>query len=146
MIEGKITDKDFYDYKIELSTYGKLGFAYSTYMDSNPKLYLKNLPDFEEIVNYFLSTSVPFLKLDKKQDICLSLFYNPYFTEFYEMIKKNSIKISRGRKRFLIKHLLSYLADPLQYQGIIAYCDDEREHYIKYDIFNRSKELIDILK
>ena len=145
MIEGVITDVvPKGKYNIELETYGILGFAYASYMDSSPKLYLKTLPSFNECINYFLNASAPFLKINKKQDICLSLFYNPYFNEFYTTVKKYGSQFRKGRKKFLIKYLLSYLADPIWFK---IYCIDEiREHFLKYNSFNRSQEMIDILK
>lgn len=145
MIKGVITDLvPKGEYNIELETYGTLGFAYASYMDSSPKLYLKTLPSFNECINYFLNASAPFLKINKKQDICLSLFYNPYFNEFYTTVKKYGSQFPKGRKKFLIKYLLSYLADPTL---LVPPCSEEIiEHFSKYNSFNRSQEMIDILK
>ena len=145
MIEGVITDLvPKGEYNIELETYGILGFAYASYMDSSPKLYLKTLPSFNECINYFLSASAPFLKINKKQDICLSLFYNPYFNELYTIVKEQGRQFPKGRKKFLIKYLLSYLADPIWLK--LTFVDEIREHFLKYNSFNRSQEMIDILK
>lgn len=145
MIEGVITDLvPKGEYNIELETYGTLGFAYASYMDSSPKLYLKTLPSFNECINYFLSASAPFLKINKRQDICLSLFYNPYFNELYTIVKKQGRQFPKGRKKFLIKYLLSYLADPIWLK--LTFVDEIREHFLKYNSFNRSQEMIDILK
>ena len=145
MIEGVITDLvPKGEYNIELETYGTLGFAYASYMDSSPKLYLKTLPSFNECINYFLSASAPFLKINKKQDICLSLFYNPYFNELYTIVKEQGRQFPKGRKKFLIKYLLSYLADPIWLK--LTFVDEIREHFLKYNSFNRSQEMIDILK
>lgn len=145
MIEGVITDlvpKGKYD--IELETYGILGFVYASYMDSSPKLYLKTLPSFNECVDYFLHASAPFLKINKRQDICLSLFYNPYFNELYTIVKEQGRQFPKGRKKFLIKYLLSYLADPIWLK--LTFVDEIREHFLKYNSFNRSQEMIEILK
>lgn len=145
MIEGVITDLvPKGEYNIELETYGTLGFAYASYMDSSPKLYLKTLPSFNECINYFLSASAPFLKINKRQDICLSLFYNPYFNELYTIVKEQGRQFPKGRKKFLIKYLLSYLADPIWLK--LTFVDEIREHFLKYNSFNRSQEMIDILK
>ena len=113
-------------------------------MDSSPKLYLKTLPSFNECINYFLSASAPFLKINKRQDICLSLFYNPYFNELYTIVKEQGRQFPKGRKKFLIKYLLSYLADPIWLK--LTFVDEIREHFLKYNSFNRSQEMIDILK
>lgn len=145
MIEGVITDLvPKGEYNIELETYGTLGFAYASYMDSSPKLYLKTLPSFNECINYFLNASAPFLKINKRQDICLSLFYNPYFNELYTIVKEQGRQFPKGRKKFLIKYLLSYLADPIWLK--LTFVDEIREHFLKYNSFNRSQEMIDILK
>ena len=114
--------------------------------NSNVYLFVKDLPSFNTVYDYFLSCKVPFLKINKQQDICLSLFYDPYFNEFYKEIIKDSKSIPEHRKNFLIKYLLSSLSDPIQYQIINQYCDVEKKHFLKYDLFNRSKELMQILQ
>ncbi|MFA7032491.1 MAG: hypothetical protein WC201_02910 [Bacilli bacterium] len=145
-IDGFISDKDIDGNYLIFETYGKLGFAYSvSYMDSDPKVYLKKMPTFNEVYAYFMSCKTHFLKINKSQDICLSLFYNPYFEEFYLRLKNDIKNISNNRLKFLKKYLLSDFADPIQYRGIIEMNVEEKEYYITHDIFNKSKELLQLI-
>ncbi|MBU1093241.1 MAG: hypothetical protein KKH01_02130 [Firmicutes bacterium] len=45
---------------IILETFGLLGFLYSTYRDSSPKLYLNELPAFEIIYRTFMNIKARF--------------------------------------------------------------------------------------
>lgn len=146
VIDGYISDKHENKKDIIYDTYGKLGFAYSTFRDSNPKVYLKSLPSFESIYNYFMSCRICFLKLNKQQDLCLSLFYNPYFDAFYNRLKKDIKNIVENRKTFLKKYLLSYLADPNYYKAIIDFNMDSKDYYLTHAVYERSNELLLLLK
>jgi hypothetical protein len=128
-------------------TFGKLGFAYSTYRDSVPKVYLYELPAFNAVYQYFMSCRSCLLNLNKNQDICLSLFYNPYFDEFYTKLKTDvgMEKVSNNRLKFLKRYLLTYLADLIQNKIAMNYETGAKEHYIKHDIFNRSSELLKLI-
>lgn len=90
------------------------------------------------------------LKMNKTQDICLSLFYNPFFTEFYEKIKANVNGISTNRLNFLKNNMLKYLADDTQYEIIVKrnmkfISPWLRNYYIEKDIYNKSKELLELM-
>lgn len=145
-IDGFISDKKIKGNYLVYDTYGKIGFAYSvSYMDAEPKVYLKNLPNFENIYQYFLSCNSLFLKLNEKQDICLSLFYKPYFEEFYEKIKVDFKNISKNRRYVLKKFLLADLANPFFYKLILKKVTKDCEYYLQHDIFKKSNELLQIL-
>lgn len=148
-ISGFISDKKVEGDFIIFDTFGSLGFSYSTYRDSNPRVYLDKLPDFEVIYKCFMSFKTPMLKMNRIQDICLSLFYNPYFSEFYHRIKLESNVIPFHRKRFLKKYLLKYLADSTTKQIIvdqnIVTDQKNRELYINQNMYIRSRELIQLL-
>ena len=149
IIDGVITDTKPVGEFIQLNICPKIGLKYISaknfVIGSNVFLFIKEIPPFDAVYEYFLSCSAPLLKMNKKQDICLTLFYDPYFNEFYEAIINNVNNISKNRKNFIIKYLLSYLADPLKYQVISELNTAEKEHYLKYDLFNRSKKLIQLL-
>ena len=147
-IEGFISDKIIKDKYVIVETYiGKVGFAYSTYMDSEPKIYLRNMPSFEDVYEYFMSHRSCLLKINKRHDICFSLLFYPYFDKLYEKIKNDISNIPRNRLRFLAKYLLNTLADPIHYK--IATQEDMEEcyrvYYIENDVYNKSKELLKLI-
>lgn len=107
-------------------------------------LYVRKVPPFEVIYNYFMSFTA--LKSKKQQDICVSLFYDPYFNEFYETLKKNCAIISKNRKIFLLKNFLLWITAPSTYVLFDKFMDnDAKEYYFKNNIFNKSKELVSLL-
>ena len=135
VIDGFISDKVIEGEYIVLTTYSKLGFAYSiSYRDAVSQVFLKKLPSFMEVYNYFMSCKSQLLKINKSQDICLSLFYNPYFSEFYSKLKTDIGNISKNRLKAIRRLLLAYLADPIQYKNIVNFDMADKEHYIKYNI------------
>lgn len=145
-IDGFIADTEIAGEYIVLDLYGKLGFSYSvSYIDSNPKLYLKSMPSFDEVYANFMSHKICFLKINLQQDMCLSLFYNPYFEEFYDRVKTDIMKISKNRLKFLRKYLLAYLADPIQFKAKMYYNTPEKKYFIEHNIYDKSKELIDLI-
>lgn len=132
-----------------MDTYGQLGLKYATYRDEHIMLYLKELPDFEMVFNIFMNESMFFLKTKKNIDICLSLFYKPYFDDFYNRIKQCSNQIKITKKKYLIKNMLKYLADDIQYEIIVnrnMINNDLRDYYIEKDINVKSKELLSLIK
>jgi len=78
------------------------------------------------------------------------LFYNPYFSEFYTILKKESKIIPLHRKKFLINYLLKYLADSSTKEIItdqsIVIDGQCREIYTNQDMYLKSNELLKILK
>ena len=154
-IEGIITYEDIKGDYIVLEPYGKLASLYSVYDakggDITAKLYLRAMPSFDDVYNCFMSCSAWFLKMNKTQDICLSLFYNPFFTEFYERIKTDVNGIPKSRLNFLKNNMLNYLADEMQYKIIVEEMKSLypspwfRNYYIEKDIYNKSKELLELL-
>lgn len=120
-IEWFITDKEIkYDY-IVYYTPSPISFNYSSDIRSGTdvKTCIKELLSFDDVYKYFMSCKDWHFKRDKNQDICLSLFYCPYFTEFCERLKNEINSISHSRLKFIRKHLLNYLADPIYYKGIV---------------------------
>lgn len=82
-------------------------------------------------------------------DICLSLFYKPYFDDFYDKIKQCSNQISVAKERHLIKYILKYLADDTQYEIIVnrdTIDKSIRAYYIENDIHAKSKELLELIR
>lgn len=132
----------------KLSVFPKVGAAYISAENAvlgigDLYLFVKEMPLFEEVYQYFMSCSAMFLKLNKKQDICLSLFYDPYFEQFYHKLKADIKAIRNNRKKFLMKYFLTYLAAPSTYMAYNNYyAEDDKNHYMSNNMFNRSKELI----
>lgn len=151
IISDQISDIESREY-IVLHTYNKMKIKYSHYNEfvpntyNDPQLYIKVLPSFNEVYETFMLHNESFLFHKKTQDICLSLFYNPYFNEIYEMIKKDYKHIPKSKLNILTKHLLSCLADPIQYKIIVEQNMYEksptRAYYIDKDIFKKSNELL----
>lgn len=107
-------------------------------------LYIRKVPPFEVIYNYFMGFTA--LKSTKQQDICMSLFYDPYFNEFYETLKKDYAIISENRKIFLLKNFLLWITAPSTYVLFDKFMDnDTKEYYFKNNIFYKSKELVNLL-
>ncbi|MDR3293370.1 MAG: hypothetical protein LBT20_04615 [Clostridiales bacterium] len=149
-IEGFISDKEIKDdgYIVLKIILGKLGYAYSvSYMDAEPKIYLKSMPSFEDVYSYFMSCRAWLLKINKLQDICLSLLFDPYFNELYERLKSDIDNIHPNRLRFLRKQLLEYLANPINHKrhtyGDAEYSDTKI--YLENDMYNRSNEVLKII-
>ena len=82
-------------------------------------------------------------------DICLSLFYKPYFDDFYERMKQDYSRISVSKKKYLVKNMLMYLADDIQYESIVnrdMIDKNVRDYYIEKGIYVKSKELLGLMK
>lgn len=151
-IEGIFSSDTLNEYPICLDTYGYLGLKYTKNLieddDKDMYLFLKKLPSFEEVFNIFMNESVKIFRSNKNLDICLSLFYNPYFNEFYNKIKQCYFQIGARKKKYLIKNMLKYLADDIYYKIIVvmnAYGDRLSNYYIKKDIYAKSKELLRLI-
>lgn len=148
-IEGIFSGEVLSGYAICLDTYGYLELKYASYRDENIKLLLKEMPNFEMVFSIFMNESIRLFKSNKILDICLSLFYKPYFDDFYDRVKQCSIQISVAKKKYLIKNMLKYLADDMQYEIIVSrnLIDNSlRDYYIEKDIYVKSKELLRLIK
>ena len=86
------------------------------------------------------------LKMNERQDICLSLFYNPYFEEFYNRFKNDVQNIPNNRLRFLKRYLLLELSDDNKYGGVIEKDMRDRDYFIEHDIYNKCKEMLSLIK
>lgn len=151
-IEGIFSCDTLNDYPICLDTYGYLGLKYTKNLmeddDKDMYLFLKKLPGFEEVFSTFMNESVKIFRSNKNLDICLSLFYDPYFDKFYNKIKQCYFQIGARKKKYLIKNMLKYLADDIYYKIIVvmnAYGDKLSNYYIKKDIYAKSKELLRLI-
>ena len=151
-IEGTFSCDILSKYPICLDTYGYLGLKYTKNLmeddDKDMYLFLKKLPNFEEVFSTFMNESVKIFRSNKNLDICLSLFYDPYFDEFYNKIKQCYFQIGARKKKYLIKNMLKYLADDIYYKIIVvmnAYGDMLSNYYIKKDIYAKSKELLRLI-
>lgn len=147
VIEGFFSDKQIDNGYIKLDTCLKVGLAYisaENFILGNDGgyLYLKKIPDFDDVYNYFMSCRSCFLKLNKKQDICLSLLYNPYFEEFYLKLKTDRANIPHNRLNFLKKYLFNDLADPILNKVIMDHNMTPKEYLIEHDTFNKSNEIL----
>lgn len=148
-IEGIFSGEVINNYSICIETYGQLGLKYASYRDEHIRLFLKEMPDFEMVFETFMSESIILFKSNRILDACLSLFYKPFYNEFYDRIKHCSNQISPAKKKYLIKYMLKYLADDMQYEIIVnrnMIDDNLRDYYIEKDIYVKSKELLGILK
>jgi hypothetical protein len=149
-IKGFITDKEVFGDYIVFDVFGYLGFWYSSdiHNGTDVKVYLEEKLSFDDVYSNFMKYRFWGLKFNKKQDICLSLFYNPYFTEFYERVKKDILMISKNRLRFIKCFLLKYLADSTYLQDAVEngmVSELTKNYCIEKDIFNRSKELLSLI-
>lgn len=153
-IEGIFSSDTLSEYPICLDTYGIMESKYSKYPmgevidNKETNLLLKKLPSFEEVFSTFMNESVKIFRSNKNLDICLSLFYNPYFNEFYNKIKQCYFQMGARKKRYLINNMLKYLADDIHYNDIVVMnlCGDRlSNYYIKKDIYAKSKELLRLI-
>lgn len=151
-LDGFITDQTINnkDYSVFI-TPADIGFLYSSDIRGGKevKTYVNNLPSFEEIYDCFLSCKNTILKKNRLQDICLSLFFHPYFTEFYVRIKRDADFLPHNKKIILNKYLLDDLSNVYHYKGIMEYDVGGlklKQWYIENDIFNKSNELKSLLK
>lgn len=151
-IEGTFSCDILSKYPICLDTYGYLGLKYTKNLmeddDKDMYLFLKKLPNFEEVFSTFMNESVKIFRSNKNLDICLSLFYDPYFNEFYNKIKQCYFQMGARKKRYLINNMLKYLADDIHYNDIVVMnlCGDRlSNYYIKKDIYAKSKELLRLI-
>ena len=151
-IEGTFSCDILSKYPICLDTYGYLGLKYTKNLmeddDKDMYLFLKKLPNFEEVFSTFMNESVKIFRSNKNLDICLSLFYDPYFNEFYNKIKQCYLQMGARKKRYLINNMLKYLADDIHYNDIVVMnlCGDRlSNYYIKKDIYAKSKELLRLI-
>lgn len=148
-IKGIFSSELLSDYAICLDTYGQLGLKYASYKDENIKLFLKEMPNFEMVFNVFMNESIIAFKSNKILDICLSLFYKPFFDDFYNKVKQHSIQIAVAKKKYLIRNMLKYLADDMHYEIIVSrnLIDNSlRDYYIEKDIYIKSNELLKLIK
>lgn len=148
-IEGMFSGEELSGYSICIDTYGQLGLKYASYRDEHIKLFLKEMPNFEMVFSIFMNESIRIFKSNKILDICLSLFYKPYFDDFYARVKQSSIQMSFAKKKYLINNMLKYLADDMQYEIIVnrnLINNSLRDYYIEKDIYVKSKELLGLIK
>ena len=116
-IEGIFSSDTLNEYPICLDTYGYLGVKYTKNLmeddDKDMYLFLKKLPSFEEVFSTFMNESVKIFRSNKNLDICLSLFYDPYFNEFYNKIKQCYFQIGTRTKKYLINNIVTLLNNSL---------------------------------
>ena len=151
MINGIITDNNVPEGYVCFDTIPTIGIFYCSDVRNGTgvKTYVKDLPEFETVYKHFINCKiVPFFR-NKQLDICVSLFYMPYFDVFYERIKQEHDRISLSKKKYLVKYMLMYLADDMQYESIVCrnlIDKNLRDYYIEKDIYVKSKELLKLIK
>lgn len=148
-IKGTFSSENLFEFK-QFLVYPKIGERYMSaekFIKGTGELYLyiKEVPSFEKVYNTFMRQRTPFCGFNKQQDICLSLFFDPYFDEFYEKIGQVYGEIGINRKKYLIKHFLSFLSDEVTLKIFLFVDSKYKEHYLKKDMFNKSKKLLNLL-
>lgn len=148
-IEGIFSNKNLLGYK-QFLVYPKIGEKYMSAEEfvkgiGELYLYIKEVPSFETVYNKFMEQKIPCLGISKEQDICLSLFYDPYFDNFYKKVEQFHAEIANNRKKFLIKHFLCFLADESTLKMFSEADSREKENYFQKDMFNKSKQLLNLL-
>lgn len=148
-IEGTFSNENIFGYKRFL-VYPKIGERYMAaekFVKGIGELYLyiKEVPSFETVYNKFMSQKIPCLGISKQQDICLSLFYDPYFDNFYKKVEQFYGGIANNRKKFLMKYFLTFLADEATLKMFLETDSKDKENYFRKDMFNKSKQLLNLL-
>lgn len=148
-IEGTFSNENIFGYKRFL-VYPKIGERYMSaekFVKGIGELYLyiKEVPSFETVYNKFMSQKIPYLGISKQQDICLSLFYDPYFDNFYKKVEQFHGEIANNRKKFLINYFLNFLADESTLKMFLEADSKEKENYFQKDMFNKSKQLLNLM-
>lgn len=150
-INGFFSDKIIEDGYMNFNSLASIGFFYSSDIrnGTNVRVYLKELPKFDVLYDFFLSSNKNIFFRNKNLDICLSLFYDPYFLEFYNRLKSDIELniISLKNLKYIKKYMLDYLANPYHFHSIVEenLCgDDLRNYYKEKDLFNKSKELLNL--
>ena len=158
-IDGIITDKLDNRYPIGFETYYTLEINYSSdigatvsgidafasNLQGQVKLCLKEVPEFNEVFDFFFSLKFPLFRKRKQLDICLSLFYKPYYTEFYMRLKKEMQSLPKMHLRYIKSNFLQALASKIYYN--IAYetsfieSDIRKDYILEKDICAKSTEL-----
>lgn len=150
-IEGVFSSESLHKYPVVLEPLASVSITYGNILDDETKLRLSTMPCFDEVMQCFIAARTPVAIKSLQLDICLSLFYNPYFSEFYEYIKADgSIKSIFGARKikYMISRMLNYLSDDIYYEMIVTrngIDDKTRDYYIKNDIWQKSKELLKLL-
>lgn len=148
-IEGTFSNENLFGYK-QFLVYPKIGERYMSaekFVKGIGELYLyiKEVPSFETVYNKFMSQKIPCLGISKQQDICLSLFYDPYFDNVYKKVEQFHGEMANNRKKFLIKYFLKFLADESTFKMFLESDSKEKENYFQKDMFNKSKQLLNLL-
>ena len=122
-------DDEKYDSYITLAP---VGFWYQHARDSDVRLYAAKGISFHDVLSCFLDARILMLnsgavRLNKKIDCCISLFFYPYFPEFYDTIKREIEIIPRRKLKYLRRKLLAYLADPMTKYWFDFFSDVEVE-------------------
>ena len=148
-IEGTFSSENLFGYK-QFLAFPKLGERYmpaEKFVKGIGELwlYIKEVPSFETVYNKFMNQIIPCLGINKQQDICLSLFYDPYFDDFYKKVEQFYTEIANNRKRFLIKNFLNFLADETTFKIFLEVDSKDKENYFQKDMFNKSKQLLNLL-
>ena len=110
-IEGLFSSEQLKQYPVVLEPLASVSITYGNIYDEEKKLRLKIMPDFNMVMECFIKTRVPIIK-SLQLDICLSLFFNPYFNSFYEyIISKDDCKniFNKYKRNYLIKRMLNFL-------------------------------------
>ncbi len=151
MINGIITDNNVPEGYVCFDTIPSIGIFYCSDVRNGTvvKTCVKDLPEFAEVYKHFVDCKIVSFFRNKQLDICLSLFYKPYFDDFYERMKQDYSRISVSKKKYLVKNMLMYLADDIQYESIVnrdMIDKSVRDYYIEKGIYVKSKELLGLMK
>lgn len=148
MIKGTISEKKVNNKSITYSLAGSIANKYSTYRDSIPKIHLFEDYSFEYVYSNLFNSNPFKLCFGVKKDILISLCFNPYFNEFYKVIKENNSTLTYLQKRLIYNGFLKYYS--LKSTNMLMQTEkdlaekDIQKIYLKYSAYDKCNELIDL--
>lgn len=150
-IDGFITDEEIIngDYYV-FETPAEIALLYCSDIrcGTEVRTYIRNLPSFDEVYECFINCKRVFIKKNRIRDICLSLFFQPYFSEFYDRVKSDKNILSKYQKKLLKKYLLNHFASEIHCKAIMDFDfvrKELKQWYIEKDIYKKSIELLALL-
>ena len=121
------------------------------YRDSEPHVFLPKTVSFEDLWKIFLKKKTLILNIGQIRfceiiDCCISLFYNPFFPDFYQKFKTDYNTISKRKIRIIYKHLLRYLVnlkDRFVFGDVLV---SGYTFYQENSVYTKCNELINLIQ